>query len=85
MLTLHEDTINMEFPQFRMLKNGKSYYCIYSENSFSELQQVGSKWFKYEFVVTQFPDKLRLQELLQQQDPYIEISASDYQRIHEQI
>ena len=85
MLTLHEDTINMEFPQFRKLKNGKSYYCIYSENRFIELQQVGSKWFKYEFNVTQFPDKLRLQELLQRQDPFLEISATDFQRIQEQI
>lgn len=85
MLTLYEDTINMEFPQFRKLKNSKSYYRIDSDLDFTELQQVGSKWFKYEFTATQFPDKIMLQELLQQQDPYLAISASDFQIILEQI
>lgn len=82
---MYEDTINMEFPQFRKLKNGRSYYRIDAANEFTELQQVGSKWLKYEFKVAQYPDKMLLQDMLQQQDPYLVVSAGEYQSILEKI
>jgi hypothetical protein len=55
----------MEFPQFRKLENGRSLYKITSPNQFTELQQIGSKWFSYAFEVQQFPDLLRIQDMLQ--------------------
>lgn len=85
MLTLHEDTIYMEFPQFRKLKNGKSFYQITAPNAFTELQLVGSKWFKYEFEVSQFPDLLRIQEMLAAEQAFEVIQESVYRAIFTQL
>ena len=71
----------MEFPQFRKLENGKSIYKIAAPNQFTELQQVGVKWFAYEFEVKQFPDLLRVQDMLDQKSPFIQVSAEEFQSV----
>jgi hypothetical protein len=75
----------MEFPQFRKLKNGKAVYQITAPNAFTELQLVGAKWFKYEFEVSQFPDLLRIQDMLAATQYFEEIDASEYQAIFAQL
>lgn len=82
---MYEDTTNMEFPQFRKLANGKSFYQILARDHFIELQLVGKKWFKYEFKVSQFPDLLRIQEMLQNQGLFLSITAKEFQLVAEQI
>jgi hypothetical protein len=84
-LTLHEDTIKMEFPQFRKLENGRSLYKITASNQFTELQQVGSKWFKYEFAVTQFPDLMRIQDMLQGNPLFVRLQEAEYEAILSQL
>ena len=78
---MYEDTINMEFPQFRKLKNGRSYYQITAPNAFIEMQLVGSKWFKYEFEVSQFPDLLRIQEMLLNQSLFLPCTPEEFRSI----
>ena len=78
---MYEDTIKMEFPQFRKLENGKSLYKITSPNQFVELQQVGSQWFVYQFTVEQFPDLLRLQEMLQANQTFLVLPEAEFQAI----
>jgi hypothetical protein len=84
-LTLHEDTIKMVFPQFRKLENGRSLYKIASPNQFTELQQIGSKWFSYAFEVQQFPDLLRIQDMLQGNASFLVIHEAEYQAIFAQL
>jgi hypothetical protein len=84
-LTLYEDTIKMEFPQFRKLENGRSLYKITSLNQFTELQQIGSKWFSYAFEVQQFPDLLRVQDMLEANQSFLVIHESEYQTIFAQL
>jgi hypothetical protein len=84
-LTLHEDTIKMVFPQFRKLENGRSLYKITSPNHFIELQQIGSKWFCYTFEVQQFPDLLRIQDMLQGNASFSVINEPEYQAIFTQL
>jgi hypothetical protein len=68
----------MEFPQFRKLENGRSLYKITSPNQFVELQQIGTKWVRYEFEVQQFPDLLRIQEMLQGNKPFVISDQSEF-------
>lgn len=82
---MYEDTTNMEFPQFRKLKNGRSLYQITAPNAFTELQSVGSKWFKYEFEVSQFPDLLRIQEMIQSQDVFLPCTREEFHEIYKQL
>ena len=82
---MHEDTIKMEFPQFRKLENGRSLYKITSPNQFTELQQIGSKWFSYAFEVQQFPDLLRVQDMLEANQSFLAIHESEYQTIFAQL
>ena len=84
-LTLHEDTIKMVFPQFRKLENGRSLYKITAPNQFTELQQIGSKWFFYAFEVQQFPDLLRIQDMLQGNAAFVVIDEAEYQAIFTQL
>lgn len=82
---MHEDTIKMVFPQFRKLENGRSLYKITSAKQFTELQQVGSKWFSYAFEVQQYPDLLRIQEMLQGNAAFVVIDEAEYQAIFTQL
>ena len=82
---MHEDTIKMDFPQFRKLENGKSLYQITGPKQFTELQQIGSKWFAYAFEVQQFPDLLRIQDMLQANHSFVVIEAAEYQAILSQL
>jgi hypothetical protein len=75
----------MVFPQFRKLQNGKSLYKITSPNQFTELQQIGSKWLSYAFEAQQFPDLLRIQDMLQGNAPFVEIQETEYQAILAQL
>ncbi len=82
---MHEDTIKMEFPQFRKLENGKSFYKITSKNQFTELQQIGTKWFAYQFEVDQFPDLMRVQEMLQGNHPFVPVQKDEFEIIYSSL
>lgn len=74
----------MEFPQFRKLENGRSLYKITAPNQFIELQQIGSKWLLYTFEVQQFPDLLRLKEMLSCHTPFEVLDAQEFNHIYKQ-
>ena len=82
---MYEDTIKMEFPQFRKLENGRSLYKITSANQFTELQQIGSKWFAYKFEVDQFPDLMRVQEMLQGNHPFVRVQKDEFEIIYSRL
>lgn len=82
---MYEDTIKMEFPQFRKLENGRSLYKITSANQFTELQQIGSKWFAYKFEVDQFPDLMRVQEMLQGSHPFVRVQKDEFEIIYSRL
>jgi hypothetical protein len=53
-----------DFPQYRKLSNNKVYYRIDSNDVFVEIQIVGNRAFLYEIKAEQYPEKLRIQEML---------------------
>lgn len=74
-----------DFPQYRRLFNGKSYYKITSNNEFIELQQVGEKWFRYEIKAAQYFEILRLNDMLATSELYFSVAAEDFLLIEQQI
>lgn len=71
---MNKDTV---FPQYRMLNNGKAYYKIVSENEFEELQIMGSKVFYHKFKVEQYPDLLRIKDMIDLLDGLFEETSED--------
>ena len=59
------------FPLYRKLSNERSFYKIRSTRAFDELHVIGSKVYLYSFEVSQFPDLLKIQEMLTLDEPYL--------------
>jgi hypothetical protein len=55
---------NTDFPQYRMLSNGKTFYKISNERTFEEVQRMGTKKMHYKTEATQYPEMLRIQDML---------------------
>ena len=52
------------FPIYRKLRGGAHLYRIESIDRFTELQRVGSKWLRHLVVATQYPERLRIVEMI---------------------
>lgn len=60
------------------MEGGMRLYAIRSPRHFTELQRMGSRWVKYEVVVTVYPELVRVQEMLAMVPPYTECSAAEW-------
>jgi hypothetical protein len=69
---------NTDFPQYRKLSNDKSFYKIQSERLFEEVQLMGSKVFRYRVEADQYPEIVKIQEMLKLEEPYLMISAEEF-------
>jgi len=58
------------YPQFRRLSNNKSFYKILSENSFEEIQLVGSSVNRMTINATKYPEMIRIQDMLACKPPF---------------
>ncbi|MEO9258046.1 MAG: hypothetical protein ABI207_06665 [Crocinitomicaceae bacterium] len=67
----------MDFPQYRKLSNGKSWYKIENERNFIEIQMVGSKKFVHLIEAKQYPEMLRIMEMLDLSMPDISIVSEE--------
>jgi hypothetical protein len=54
----------IQFPQYRMLSNKKSLYKILDDRNFEEIQFVGSKKKRYVILAEQYPEILKIQDML---------------------
>lgn len=54
----------MDFPQYRKYKNIETYFKIISEKEFEELSLLGAKFVKNLIVAKQYPEMLRIREML---------------------
>lgn len=68
----------LHFPIFRKLENGKSLYRINSLNSFDEVQFVGSKIRFYHIEAVQYPEKLRILDMIDLASPYITMDENEF-------
>ena len=54
----------MDFPQYRKYKNIETYFKIISEKKFEEIVIMGSKTIKHTIVAKQYPEILRIHDML---------------------
>ncbi len=59
-----------DFPQYRMISGRKVYYKIESEKHFVELSWIGDKKRRYEITANQYPELLRIMDMLACEPPY---------------
>jgi len=67
------------FPQYRMLSNGKTYYKITGDRNFEEIQIMGSRLVRHVFIAEQYPEILRIKDMLEGYEGiYVTIEADYY-------
>jgi hypothetical protein len=54
----------MNFPQYRMLINEKVIYKIIDDRNFEEKQRSGSKIFHFKIEAKQYPELLKIKDML---------------------
>lgn len=68
-----------DFPQYRMLSNGKVFYKITSMDEFIEIQFLGEKKMVFTMKAEQYPEKLRIMDMLDFKDPYLQLDEDGRQ------
>jgi len=63
----------MNFPQYRKYKNIETYFKIISEKQFEEIVVLGEKYMVHQIKAVQFPEMLRIQDMLQNKDDLWEV------------
>ena len=58
------------FPQYRKLSNDKSFYKIISDNTFEEIQLVGTSTITTTIKATKYPEIIRIQDMLACKPPF---------------
>lgn len=71
----------MEFPVYRKINNGKSYYKIISNIEFIEIQIIGKNHFHNHFKISQYPDKLFLLDVISGKPPYEIATQEEVERL----
>ncbi|MFM7472941.1 MAG: hypothetical protein ACKO00_03380 [Crocinitomicaceae bacterium] len=71
----------MEFPVYRKINNGKSYYKVISNLEFIEIQIIGKIYFKNHFKISQYPDKLFLMDVISGKHPYEIATQEEVERL----
>jgi len=69
---------SMHFPQFRKLPNDKSFYRIDDEKHFYEIQIIGSKCVLSSTEAVQYPEIIRIQDMLKLTEPFIESTIEEF-------
>lgn len=76
---------NTHFPQYRKLFNDKSFFKIIDERNFLEIQVVGKKYVLYTFKADQYFEILKVQEILDQNNPlYHSLSEEEFIYVEQQ-
>ncbi len=67
------------FPAYRKYKNSNTFFKLINENRFEEISFIGSKAFLHSIEAKQYPEFLRIQDMLNcKDDIWIEISEAEY-------
>ncbi len=79
------DYKDIDFPQYRKLINDKSFYCILDGRNFEEIQIIGSKMVKYQFLAAQYPEMLRIKDMIDCSHGYINYTRSEFNELRNQV
>jgi hypothetical protein len=63
----------MDFPQYRRYSNNLSWFKILDDRHFIELQFIGDKVLQHTVTAHQYPEMLRIQDMLRLEIPGLEV------------
>ena len=66
------------FPVYRKLSNSKSFYRIEDDRNFFEIQVIGKKCFLTQTEAKQYPEIIRVTDMLTLSDPFIESTVEEF-------
>ena len=72
---------SFNFPQFRKLVNEKSYYKMVDARHFQEKQCIGKQVFVLEIHAEQYPEIIRIQDMLACADGFVASTEAEYDSI----
>lgn len=72
-----------DFPQYRRLSNGQHYYRIISHDAFEELQVMGTRVLKFSIKAIQYPEKLRIMDMLNCVEGFEIIDSKEFENLDE--
>lgn len=67
----------IDFPQYRKLSNDKVFYKILNDREFEEIQLIGSIAKLHIIKAIQYPEMLRIQDLLSMKDEWYLASSEE--------
>jgi hypothetical protein len=69
------------FPIYRKYTNSNTFFKIISENRFEEITFIGSKGFIFEIEAKQYPEYLRIQDMINcLNDSWEKIDEENYEQ-----
>lgn len=71
-----------DFPQYRVLSGRKVYYKIISDEQFIELSWIGDKPIKYVVKAIQYPERLKIMDMLACEVPYEVLLPEDAKKLN---
>ena len=74
-----------DFPQYRKLSNNKVYYRIDSADEFTELTLMGNRKLLHTVKASQYPEKLRIMDMLQCAEPFEISDENEFNSINEDL
>ncbi|MBL4704919.1 MAG: hypothetical protein JKY54_10375 [Flavobacteriales bacterium] len=72
----------MEFPQYRKYSNDKGFFKVISLEEFEEIQLIGSKAIRSDFLAKTFLDRYLIQDMLDCKDGRWEVIGEKEYLLH---
>lgn len=72
-----------DFPQYRKLSNEKVFYRVQDERNFDEIQLFGSRASLFSMEATQYPEMLKIQDMLGLQEGYVLSAKEEFEALME--
>ncbi len=77
---------SITYPQFRKYKNNKSFFKLYSNSEFEEIQVLGNTYSLYHFKAKILPDRNLIYDLTFDYHNYCDIISEDeYEEIKQKV
>ena len=74
-----------DFPQYRKLSNLRSFYRIDDERNFTEIQLIGSKAFRIQIQAVQYPEIIKIKDMLSFNEPYLLSEKKEFEKYDELV
>ncbi|MAZ37276.1 MAG: hypothetical protein K0U33_00705 [Bacteroidetes bacterium] len=72
----------MDFPVYLKFENEKHFFKILSDSEFEEITVIGNKYDIFLFKAEIYPDKVRIQEMIKNENNYwVPIAEEEYLKI----